>query len=75
MPRRKVKNNVRTLRRTLDITQEELASQVGVHRQTIIAIEKQKYEPTIGIVLSLSQILKEPVEKLFFVEEKNSLEE
>lgn len=54
MGKRKVKNNVRTKRRIKDITQEELASQIGVHRQTIIAIEKQKYEPKIGVVFSIS---------------------
>lgn len=66
--KKKVQNNVRSLRRSLDITQEELANQVGVHRQTIIAIEKQKYEPTIGVVLSLAEVLNEPVEKIFYFE-------
>lgn len=63
-----VKNNVRYLRRKADLTQEELADQVGVHRQTIISIEKQKYEPKIGVVLAIASIVNEPVEKVFFLE-------
>lgn len=55
----------------MDITQQDLADQVGVHRQTILAIEKQKYEPTIGIVLALSEALNQPVENLFFWDEEN----
>lgn len=70
MKRGKVENNVRMLRRMLDLTQEELANQVGVHRQTIIAIEKQKYEPTIGVVLTLSAVLNESVENIFFYREE-----
>ncbi|GEN30928.1 putative transcriptional regulator [Cerasibacillus quisquiliarum] len=71
MKRGKVKNNIRNVRRMMDITQQDLADQVGVHRQTILAIEKQKYEPTIGIVLALSKALNQPVENLFFWDEEN----
>ncbi|MFF2588004.1 helix-turn-helix transcriptional regulator [Peribacillus butanolivorans] len=70
MKRGKVKNNVRYFRRLHDFTQEELSDRIGVHRQTIVALEKQKYEPSIGIVLMLSAVLNEPIDKLFFLEEK-----
>ncbi|PAW28806.1 transcriptional regulator [Peribacillus simplex] len=70
MKRGKVKNNVRYFRRLHDFTQEELSDLIGVHRQTIVALEKQKYEPSIGIVLMLSAVLNEPIDKLFFLEEK-----
>ncbi|MFE0506616.1 helix-turn-helix transcriptional regulator [Peribacillus butanolivorans] len=70
MKRGKVKNNVRHFRRIHDFTQEELSDRIGVHRQTIVALEKQKYEPSIGIVLMLSAVLNEPIDKLFFLEEK-----
>ncbi|WP_241774603.1 helix-turn-helix transcriptional regulator [Lysinibacillus sp. FJAT-14222] len=66
----KVNNNVRQYRRLIDLTQEEFAQKIGVHRQTIIAIEKQKYEPSIGVVLMISLVLKEPIEKLFFFHEE-----
>ncbi|CAH0155291.1 helix-turn-helix transcriptional regulator [Peribacillus simplex] len=65
-----IKNNVRYFRRLHDFTQEELSDRIGVHRQTIVALEKQKYEPSIGIVLMLSAVLNEPIDKLFFLEEK-----
>ncbi|MED3710572.1 helix-turn-helix transcriptional regulator [Peribacillus frigoritolerans] len=70
LKRGKVKNNVRYFRRLHDFTQEELSDLIGVHRQTIVALEKQKYEPSIGIVLMLSAVLNEPIDKLFFLEEK-----
>ncbi|MFS0889883.1 helix-turn-helix transcriptional regulator [Peribacillus frigoritolerans] len=70
MKREKVKNNVRYFRRLHNFTQEELSDRIGVHRQTIVALEKQKYEPSIGIVLMLSAVLNEPIDKLFFLEEK-----
>lgn len=66
----KVNNNVRQYRRLIDLTQEEFAQKIGVHRQTVIAIEKQKYEPSIGVVLMISLVLKEPIEKLFFFHEE-----
>lgn len=66
----KVNNNVRYYRRLIDLTQEEFAEKIGVHRQTVIAIEKQKYEPSIGVVLMISLVLKEPIEKLFFFHEE-----
>ncbi|WP_260287087.1 helix-turn-helix transcriptional regulator [Peribacillus aracenensis] len=72
MKRGKVKNNVRYFRRLHDFTQEELSDRIGVHRQTIVALEKQKYEPSIGIVLMLSAVLNEPIDKLFFFEEKTN---
>ena len=70
LKRGKVKNNVRYFRRLHNFTQEELSDRIGVHRQTIVALEKQKYEPSIGIVLMLSAVLNEPIDKLFFLEEK-----
>ncbi|UYY97932.1 helix-turn-helix transcriptional regulator [Peribacillus frigoritolerans] len=70
LKRGKVKNNVRYFRRLHDFTQEELSDRIGVHRQTIVALEKQKYEPSIRIVLMLSAVLNEPIDKLFFLEEK-----
>jgi len=70
--KRHLKNKVRYYRRISDTTQEELAEKIGVHRQTIISIEKQKYEPSIGIVLMISRVLNEPVENLFFLLEEKS---
>lgn len=67
LKKRGVKNNVRINRKLLDITQSDLAKQVGVTRQTIIAIEKQRYEPTIGVALAIAKALDKPVETIFWV--------
>jgi len=63
-----IQNKVRYYRRSADLTQEELAEKIGVHRQTIISIEKQKYEPSIGVVLRIASVLNQPVESLFYLE-------
>jgi len=48
-----------------DMTQQELAERVGVSRQTIISIEKGKYEPSIQLALRLARLFQVPVESLF----------
>jgi putative transcriptional regulator len=47
------------------MTQEELASRVGVTRQTIISIEAGKYNPSVGLALRLAAAFGVPVERLF----------
>jgi putative transcriptional regulator len=48
-------------------TQEDLAQAVGVSRQTIIAIEKGNYVPSVLLAIKLSSYFDLPVEKVFFV--------
>ena len=60
-----VRNNVQELRTRAGITQEELAEAVGVSRQTIIAIEKGNYTPSVFLALKLARYFKTPVEKIF----------
>lgn len=62
-----VENNVEVLRKKLHITQAELASHVGVTRQTIIAIEKGDYIPSVLLAIKLAQHFNLPVEKVFYV--------
>lgn len=52
-----------------DMTQQELAERVGVSRQTIISIEKGKYEPSIQLALRLARLFQVPVESLFELED------
>ena len=61
----RVKNTVQALRHEIGLTQEELAEKVGVSRQTIIAIERGNYAPSVALALKLAKILKTTVEKLF----------
>lgn len=50
------------------LTQQELADQVGVSRQSINAIEKGKFLPSIELALKLARFFEVPVEELFFLE-------
>ncbi|GED18219.1 helix-turn-helix transcriptional regulator [Aneurinibacillus migulanus] len=64
-----VHNKVRILRRSLDLTQEQLADIVDVTRLTIISIEKGRYEPSVGLAIGLAKALHTTVEELFWIEE------
>lgn len=60
-----ITNFVHTLRTKHELTQEELAERVGVTRQTIIAIERGNYTPSVLLALKVARVFKEPVEKIF----------
>lgn len=64
-----MKNKIRELRRELEWRQEDLARKAGVTRQTINAIENDKYNPTLVLAMRLARLLKTPVEELFQLEE------
>ncbi len=49
--------------------QEDVANQLGVTRQTIIAIENDKYNPTLELAMKLSRLLNTPVEEIFQLDE------
>ncbi len=61
----KIQNDVSKYRTGKGLTQEELASEVEVSRQTIIALEKGNYTPSILLALKIAGYFKVPVEKLF----------
>ena len=60
-----ISNEVSTLRMNKGITQEELAEKVGVSRQTIIAIEKGNYTPSVTLALKIAKFFKKSVEYIF----------
>ncbi len=60
-----VANKVYELRTRFGVTQEELALAVGVSRQTIIAMEKGDYAPSVALALKIAHFFKTPVEKVF----------
>lgn len=60
-----VENRVQPLRINRGMTQEQLAGKADVSRQTIIAIEKGNYTPSVELALKLSKIFKVPVEDIF----------
>ena len=58
-------NEIRVYRARRDITQGELADAVGVSRQTIISIEKGRYDPSLELAFRLSEYFRVPIEELF----------
>ena len=62
-----ISNQVQELRLKKSVTQEGLALAVGVSRQTIIAIEKGNYTPSVHLALSISKFFKTPLEKIFTI--------
>lgn len=63
----KLSNKVHELRLKKGLTQKELAEKVGVTRQTIIAIEKGNYSPSVVLALKLARSFKVKLESLFFL--------
>lgn len=67
-----INNHIRRLRFDHDeMTQQQLADKVGVTRQTIVAIEKGNYAPSLELAFRIAQVFDVPLEAVFFVEEKN----
>lgn len=61
-----ITNNIRTLRFHADeMTQQQLADLVGVTRQTIIAIEKEKYSPSLELAFRIAHVFGVPLEEVF----------
>lgn len=64
-----MENNIRALRKAAGLTQEDLARALGVTRQTINAIENDKYDPTLDLAMRLSRFLNTLVEDIFCLSE------
>ncbi|MEK6266498.1 MAG: helix-turn-helix transcriptional regulator [Clostridium sp.] len=62
-----MKNNIRELRKQLGFRQEDMSNALGVTRQTINAIENEKYNPTLELAMKLAKLLNTTVEKLFIL--------
>jgi putative transcriptional regulator len=65
-----IRNNIRKLRFHHDeMTQQQLADKVKVTRQTIVAIEKGKYSPSLELAFRIARAFDVPLEEVFFVED------
>ena len=62
-----ITNTVYTLRTKSGMTQEAFATSIGVTRQTVIAIEKGNYTPSVLLALKIATVFKTPVEKIFTI--------
>lgn len=61
-----MRNIIREKRKELGLSQDELAKKCGVSRQTVNAIENNKYDPTLSLAFSLAKELHTTVDRLFF---------
>jgi len=69
MNKLKIGNNVRKLRFfNSEMTQKDLAKAVGVSRQTIVAIEKGNYSPTLELCFKIAIVFKTTIDEVFYVE-------
>lgn len=62
-----ISNQVYELRNKVGVTQEELAEVVGVTRQTIIAIEKGNYVPSVLLALKITKFFRKQLEEVFLI--------
>ena len=63
-------NNIRRLRFDHgEMTQQELADKAGVTRQTIVAVEKGNYSPSLELAFRLARVFAVPLETVFFIED------
>lgn len=65
-----MRNKIRELRKSKGYRQEDLAGALGVSRQTIIAIENNKYNPSLELAMRLARFLQTTVENLFTLEDE-----
>ncbi|WP_290786115.1 helix-turn-helix transcriptional regulator [Altibacter sp.] len=66
-----MKNTLKVERAILNLTQDELAKEIGVSRQTINSIETNRYVPSTVLALKLSELFKKPVNDFFTLEEND----
>ena len=65
-----MKNRVKELRKNQKLTQEELAELIGISRQAINAIEKEKLDPSLPTAFKMAKLFKTSIEDLFMYENK-----
>ena len=60
-----MKNAVRDLRSRFNLTQADLAEKLDVSRQTVNAIETEKYDPSLPLAFKIAKIFRKPIEEIF----------
>ncbi len=63
-----MKTRIKELRARYDLTQEELANKVGVRRETIVFLEKGKYNPSLKLAHDIAKVLNSKIEEVFIFE-------
>ncbi|RLE73980.1 MAG: transcriptional regulator [Thermoprotei archaeon] len=67
-----MKNRLKVYRAMYNLSQEELAKKLGVTRQTIIAIEKGKYDPSLKLAFKIAKFFNVKIEDIFIYEDETS---
>ena len=67
--RRPVNTRIKELRARYNLTQEELAKKVGVRRETIVFLEKGKYNPSLKLAHDVAKVLETTIEELFIFDD------
>ncbi len=70
-----LRTRIKELRARFDLTQDDLAKKVGVRRETILYLEKGKYNPSLKLAHDIAQVLQTTLEKLFIFEEDEGKQE
>lgn len=68
-----MKNQIEFLRKKKGWTQQELAEQVAVSRQTIISLENGRYNPTILLAFRLAEVFQTPIETIFIYQNQSEV--
>ena len=58
-------NRIKELRARYNLSQDDLANKVGVRRETIVFLEKGKYNPSLKLAYDISRVFKLPIEEVF----------
>lgn len=66
-----MKNNIKIYRAMHEFTQEQLAEKIGVSRQTVLAIESNKYLPSLGLAFKIADLFKKKVEDIFIYQKED----
>ncbi len=64
-----MKTRIKELRARYDLTQEDLAKKIGVRRETILFIEKGKYNPSLKLAYDIAKALQTTIDDLFFFDD------
>jgi putative transcriptional regulator len=66
-------NRIKEFRGRIDLTQEELADKVGVRRETIVFLEKEKYNPSLDLAHKVAEVLGTTIDVLFMYREEEEV--
>jgi putative transcriptional regulator len=69
------RTRIKEFRARYDITQEDLAKKVGVRRETVLYLEKGKYNPSLMLAHEIAKVLKTTIDDLFIFEDKEKNED